>query len=276
MSDTEPNGFPTTIAHAASGATARPIDGPADSPCLDSRFQALDIGIEALWSDILKNSRLVKAIRSGAVTRELYAIYLMETYHYTLHNARNQALVALRDTGSPVYSKFCFEHAADESGHELMALHDLRSLGFDLQAFETTAPLPATETLIAYLYWVASHGNSRRRLGYSYWAESCYEHINPLLSRLSRTLGLSASQMTFFVAHSTIDAEHAADVRRVMERTCGPQDWQPINEVAFTSLSLTGAMLDAVYDEYVHFVEGASDRYAFLRERQSPSPEAVS
>ncbi|MDB5820172.1 MAG: hypothetical protein JWQ11_3812 [Rhizobacter sp.] len=286
--------MPEAVSTLATNTTAGPVDAGFDDDPFDAgaageagfdegHFKALDRGIDALWSDILGRSRLVKAIRSGAATRELYAIYLMETHHYTLHNARNQAVVALRDTGNPVYAKFCLSHAADESGHELMALHDLRALGLDLglgvdldlRRFMPPAPLPATETLIAYLYWISAQGNSRRRLGYSYWAESCYEHINPLLSKLRHTLGLTDAQMTFFVAHSVIDAGHAAEVRRIMRRTCGPDDWQPIAEAAHTSLSLTGALLDAVYDEYLRFLEGRSERYAFLQVRERGALEAV-
>ncbi|WP_228734174.1 hypothetical protein [Pseudomonas anatoliensis] len=49
----------------------------------------LDERIEQLWADILDSSRLVKAIRGGSVSKALYAIYMIETFHYTAHNARN-------------------------------------------------------------------------------------------------------------------------------------------------------------------------------------------
>jgi thiaminase len=89
----------------------------------------LDRRIEKTWADILDNSRLVKAIREGSVSKALYAIYMIETFHYTAHNARNQGLVGVRHADNPVYAKFCFEHAAQEVGHEKMALHDVMSLG---------------------------------------------------------------------------------------------------------------------------------------------------
>jgi pyrroloquinoline quinone (PQQ) biosynthesis protein C len=247
---------------------------PQLDPHPDDRFTLLDRLVSATWSEVLGTSRLVKTIRSGAVSRELYAIYLLETYHYTSHNARNQALVAVRDNGNPVYSKFCFEHAGEECGHERMALHDMVSLGIAPPDMQIPDPLAATETLIAYLYWISSAGNPLRRLGYSYWAESCYDYIDPLLRKVQATLGLAPSQMTFFVAHSEIDAGHAATVRQIMQRTCkSDADWEAVADVAQTSLRLTGRLMEAVYAEYLLFVEGRSRRYGFLRNcvRNAPS-----
>jgi pyrroloquinoline quinone (PQQ) biosynthesis protein C len=128
------------------------------------------------------------------------------------------------------------------------------------------APLPATETLIGYLYWISVKGNPFRRLGYSYWAESSYHHIRPLIAGVKSALGLSDSQLTFFVAHSDIDEAHAREVRTVIDRTCRTEDdWSALAEAAETSLRLTGRMLEAVYDEYERLMAGRSSRYAVLR-----------
>src|SRR4051812_13975499 len=90
-----------------------------------SRFASLDKLIARAWDDILSTSRLAKAIREKSISRELYIIYMTETFHYTAHNARNQAMAGVVHAENPVYAKFCFEHAAEETGHEKMALHDL-------------------------------------------------------------------------------------------------------------------------------------------------------
>nr|WP_230975073.1 iron-containing redox enzyme family protein [Burkholderia stagnalis] len=135
---------------------------------IDQQFTALEQRIRATWGEILDNSSLAQSIRTGEFSKELYMIYMLETYHYTSHNARNQALAGVAHPENPVYMKFCFDHAADEAGHEMMALHDLRSLGNANDELQLPAPLPSTETLIAYLYWASKHGNPFRRLGYSF------------------------------------------------------------------------------------------------------------
>ncbi|HEU4538289.1 MAG TPA: iron-containing redox enzyme family protein, partial [Polyangiaceae bacterium] len=198
--------------------------------------------------------------------RQLYGIYLLETYQYTLHNARNQALVGVRalDVSIP-YLKFCFEHAAEETGHEHMALHDLRALGLAREAIVIPPPLPMTEALIAYLYWVSATGNPLRRLGYSFWAESSYDFIMPLIARAKADLGLTPAQMTFFVAHSKIDEDHAAEVRRMIAENCKTErDWRDVEHVLETSLRLMGDMMEDVYAEYERLRRGESPNYAFL------------
>ncbi|WKV96685.1 iron-containing redox enzyme family protein [Pseudomonas sp. H22_DOA] len=231
----------------------------------EQQLSLLDERIENVWADILDNSRLVKAIRGGGVSKALYAIYMIETFHYTAHNARNQGLVGVRHADNPVYAKFCFEHAAQEVGHEKMALHDVMSLGLKNEAFDIPTALPATEVLIAYLYWISFTGNPLQRLEYSYWAENAYQFINPLINSLSETLSLKPAQLTFFIAHSDIDVEHFNEIKLILQRTCKDQsDWDAVATVMETSLRLTGNMLEAVYEQYEAWQNGLAPRYDFL------------
>lgn len=234
---------------------------------INQQFAALEQRISATWAEILECSPLSRAIISGEFSRDLYMIYMIETYHYTAHNARNQALAGVAHPENPVYMKFCFDHAAEEAGHELMALHDLRSLGQTEGELALPAPLSATETLIAYLYWASKQGNPFRRLGYSLWAESSYQHINPLVGKVKQQLGLKDNQLTFFVAHSSIDEKHAREVRSVIERVAKTSaDWEAIGETAEVSLRLTGRMLDEVYHEYRKLTNGQPSRYRSVRD----------
>jgi len=180
-------------------------------------------------------------------------------------HARNQGLVGVRHADNPVYAKFCFEHAAQEVGHEKMALHDVMSLGLKNELFDIPPALPETEVLIAYLYWISFTGNPLQRLGYSYWAENAYQFITPLISKLSEILALSPAQLTFFIAHSDIDIEHFNEIKLILRRTCKCQaDWEAINTVMETSLRLTGDMLEAVYEQYESWQNGLAPRYDFL------------
>jgi thiaminase len=239
---------------------------------IEQQFVTLEQRISATWAEILDNSPLAASIRTGQFSRELYMIYMLETYHYTSHNARNQALAGVAHPETPVYMKFCFDHAAEEVGHEMMALHDLCSLGRTDDELTLPAPLSSTETLIAYLYWVSKNGNPFRRLGYSFWAESSYHYINPLVDKVKEQLGLKDSQLTFFVAHSAIDEEHARDVRNVIERVAKTQsDWDAIGETAEVSLRLTGRMLHDVHAEYQKLVGGFPSRYSSTRDALFPT-----
>lgn len=218
------------------------------------------------WKRVFETSAFIKTIEQGKVTNSLYAMYLIETYHYTRHNAKNQALVGVSmPIADPQYLRFCFQHAAEEAGHELMAYHDLKCL-LDRRELELPEPLPATEILIAYLYWVSSQGNSLRRLGYSFWAETCYDYIGRLLKKVQKALDLQPAQMTFFVSHAHIDKQHAREVEQMLLRCCQSKaDWQAVATVMVTTLRLTAAMMDEVYVEFRKVLAEQSDRYAFLK-----------
>ncbi len=230
------------------------------------RLELLQGVLAAEWSVQLQASQLVDHLMSRPVDPRLYALYMLETYHYTFHNARNQALVGIRARGvRPQYMKFCFEHAEEETGHEKMALHDVNSMGFRLREEDLPLPPPQTEVLIAYLYWVSERGNPLQRLGYSFWAEDVYGFIDPMLQKVKSDLRLSNSQMTFFVAHSAIDEDHAEEVRRVLVENCTEaQDWEDVERVMLTSLRLTFAMMEGVLEEYLKIQRAEGSPYAEL------------
>ncbi len=229
--------------------------------------KALNARLETEMENLSRSPNLEKVLEPGFVDSRLYAMYLCETYHYTLHNARNQALVATRrDATNIQYMKYCLKHALEEAGHEMMALHDLKSLGFDINVETLPKPLVSTETLVAYLYHISEHFSPVARLGYSYWAERSYEFIQPLLAMLSDGIGIPKKAMTFFNEHSEIDAKHAEEVEEAINRFVkSPEDWNAVEEVMVGSLILTTRMMDQVFDEFCKLKDGQISRYTFLR-----------
>src|SRR5687768_18477655 len=88
------------------------------------------------------------------VTRGLYQDLMLQVYHYSRHNSMNQAVAAFVPAPEGLL-KFVYRHAAEELGHERMVVHDLKSIGLFEESDLRRAPLPATEALIGYLYYVA-------------------------------------------------------------------------------------------------------------------------
>lgn len=228
-----------------------------------NKFDYLDNKVSEIFDEILSQSLFIDSIKLGRVTKELFAIYLIETYHYTKHNPINQALVATRNINIPKkYRIYCYKHAREETGHENMVLNDIGQLGFNPQAVKCLKPLPETETLIAYLYWISTQGNPFQRLGYSYWAENCYRYINPVIERLGEVLSLTKKQLSFFIAHSSIDEKHAVEVANNIDLYCRTdEDFEDLAQVLETSLRLTGKILSAVYSKYMLSLENKDCRY---------------
>lgn len=231
-----------------------------------SNFQELSEARDLYWSDILSRSALAKTIMSGDFDKRLYAIYLIETYHYVIHNPRHQALVGVHAKNAPFnYVKFCYDHANEETGHEMMAFHDLLSLGLEKNSFTLDSPLNSTELLIGYLYYVSTTGNYLRRLGYSFWAEDSYGYIGELIGKVKEQLSLDHTQMTFLVSHSAIDEAHSAEIESMLNKYCSSaEDWNEVNRVMYTTLQIQALMLDEIDSEYQRIKKGEDSRYSFL------------
>ena len=236
----------------------------------------LDEVIGVIWAEILAHP-LAKTFANTMMSadRRIYALYMTQVYHYTFHTARNQALVGANLHNVDLrYMRYCFEHALEETGHEQMALHDLRAVGLRIEdpARDVPRPLPATELLIAYLYWVSTQGNPTQRLGYSYWAERSYDFIRPMIDTVRGRMNLATSDMTFFFAHSNVDEKHARDVTRVLAEVCRTaDDWAAVRRTAEMTLRLTLQILEQVYGEYVKLRDGLPSEYACLNVATPPS-----
>jgi hypothetical protein len=212
-------------------------------------FTRLDASIEDLWAQA-RASTFWRQIVAQGCDAELYRLAMVQIFHYTRHNSINQAVAAFRTEPEQMsLLRFVYCHAREEAGHENMVVHDLRSIGLmkDGQAFDP--PLPATDALINYLYGIALREGAIPRLGYSYWAESVYQHIGPLLFTAKKSLSLDERNMTFFAAHSEIDAKHIEQVRAMIcQAATTPEHADAIHRVAVTSLWLTIQLLAQAFD----------------------------
>jgi len=235
-----------------------------------NKLDELEALIQSEWKQAMSQPRVAQFIETAAANdRRIIAVYLLQVYHYAFHTARNQALVGINMANTNTqYMQFCFEHALEETGHELMALHDLGTMGIKFEdKTSIPAPLPATELLIAYLYYVASQGNPVQRLGYSYWSETSYSFIRTFMDMLMQSMQLEKSQMTFFYSHSHIDDKHAEDVKRILQKVCTTeQDWDAVKRVAKTTLRLTNDMFHESFEEFLKLTRGEKSAYAFINE----------
>lgn len=219
---------------------------------MDSNFlQNLEAAVAQEWARI-RQGRFWRRVLSEPVKPDLYRLLMEQIYHYTRHNSINQATAAYRTSPqNRRLLRFVYKHALEELGHENMVVHDLSSKNLYDPQLPERRPLPSTQALIAYLYQVAIEHGAVARLGYSYWAETCYAHIDVILKKLAADLDLSEREMTFFVAHSDIDARHSEEVvEAIRENAHSAEDQAEIINVARTTLYLTGQILEQVEQEY--------------------------
>ena len=201
--------------------------------------------MEAQWREI-KNGQFWHLVADRPVTRGLYRDMMLQVYHYSRHNSVNQAVAAFVPAPDGLL-RFVYRHALEELGHERMVVHDLRSIGLLDEADLAAPPLPATEALIGYLYFVALRYGPVARLGYSFWAEDAHAHIGDALAKICVELRLTSKNVTFFGAHAEADVDHIRQLEEALEKyAVTPQDQELVTRVATTTLSLTGQLLEQV------------------------------
>jgi len=210
-----------------------------------SFVHSLRHAVDAQWGDI-KRGEFWRLVQQRPVRKELYRDMMREVFHYSRHNSINQAVAAFVPAPEGLL-KFVYRHAAEELGHEKMVIHDLKSIGMWSDEDAEASPLPATEALIGYLYYVGLRYGPVARLGYSFWAEGAHSHIQEVLVKVCKDLQFTSRNITFFGAHAEADQEHIQQVEEAIARyAVTPQDQALVQRVATTTLSLTGQLLDQV------------------------------
>lgn len=219
--------------------------GRAGQPSGRAFVEQLRLAVDAEWAQI-KQGEFWQRVLAQPVTRPLYRDLMLQVYHYSRHNSMNQAVAAFVPAPEGLL-KFVYRHAAEELGHERMVIHDLKSVALFEEADLVKPPLPATEALIGYLYYVALRYGPIARLGYSFWAEGVYGHIQVPFAKISRDLQLTSKDVTFFGAHALADQAHIQQVEEAIERfAITAKEQAEVEQVARTTLSLTGQLLDQV------------------------------
>jgi hypothetical protein len=209
-------------------------------------IQTLRETVDAEWASIKQGEFWDRVMGQAPVTRALYRDLMLQVYQYSRHNSMNQAIAAFVPAPEGLL-KFVYRHAAEELGHERMVVHDLKSIGLFDEADLAKAPLPATEALIGYLYYVGLRYGPIARLGYSFWAEGIYGHIQGPFAKISQDLQLTSKNVTFFGSHAQADAAHIQQVEEAIDRyAITPEDQALVIKVALTTLSLTGQLLEQV------------------------------
>lgn len=210
-----------------------------------SFIETLQQIVDAEWARI-KAGEFWRCVMGKPVQRALYRDLMLQVYHYSRHNSMNQAVTAFVPAPEALL-KFVYRHAAEELGHERMVIHDLKSVELFDEADLARQPLPATEALIGYLYYVSLRYGAIARLGYSFWAEGVYGHIAGPFAKISQDLKLTSKNLTFFGSHAQADEAHIQQVTEAIERfAITPAEQAQVIQVARTTLSLTGQLLDQV------------------------------
>jgi pyrroloquinoline quinone (PQQ) biosynthesis protein C len=148
-----------------------------------------------------------------------YRKLLLELYHVVWHFNPVCAAAASRvaDTHRQV-RYYLYDHMHEEKGHEDWVLNDLQVLGATPEQSLAHQPAVDTLALTGYNYWAADRRHPCSVLGMLYALEVIASvYGGPFASALKERLLLEDDRgVSFISAHATLDAEHMADLRVVV------------------------------------------------------------
>jgi pyrroloquinoline quinone (PQQ) biosynthesis protein C len=167
---------------------------------------------------------LMDAVADG-MSVERYRALLLELYHVVWHfnpvsaAAASRMPDALRDV-----RYFLYEHMHEESGHELWVLNDLEAVGVAPETTRAHAPSVHTLAMTGYNYWAAERRHPASALGMLYALEVIASvYGGPFSAAIRESLLLDGERgVSFISSHATLDTEHMAELRDVINRIDTP------------------------------------------------------
>jgi pyrroloquinoline quinone (PQQ) biosynthesis protein C len=168
---------------------------------------------------------VVAAVADG-MNVDRYRALLLELYHVVWHFNPVCAAAASRMSDEwQVVRHFLYGHMHEETGHEEWVLNDLEAIG--VQRSDARAHLPSLHTLAlnGYNYWAADRRHPCSALGMLYALEVIASvYGGPFASAIRESLLLEGSAgVSFIDSHATMDAQHMAQLRLVLNKVVAPE-----------------------------------------------------
>ncbi len=173
----------------------------------------------------IRGNPVFDLISGGEVSRDLYAVYLRETYHLVRHTSRALARGASRvDDGQRALRAWLLEQANEEHGHELFCLKDLQNLGLAPEAVTAAAPGPGAWGVVTQNYFFAETHPSAL-LGVASATEGMGADLaGDMAAALIHRHGIPAGATTFLRSHAGFDQRHFEQARDAIDDLVADDD----------------------------------------------------
>jgi pyrroloquinoline quinone (PQQ) biosynthesis protein C len=150
---------------------------------------------------------------------ERYRNLLFELYHVVWNFNPICAAAASRisDRHKPI-RYFLYDHMKEEAGHEEWVLNDLVAMGVQAETTRAYAPTMLMLALNGYNYWAADRRHPCSVLGMIYALEVIASvYGGPITTAIKESLLLEDDRgISFISSHATLDTEHMAELRVVL------------------------------------------------------------
>ena len=148
-----------------------------------------------------------------------YRKLLLELYHIVWHFNPVCAAAASRVPDKLRQVRyFLYEHMHEESGHEQWVMNDLEAVGVGQSTLLAHQPSLNTLALTGYNHWAADRRDPCSVLGMMYTLEVIASVYGGTFAEAIRSSLLLEGErgVSFISSHATMDMEHMADLRKIL------------------------------------------------------------
>ena len=194
------------------------------------------------------SSKVLDMVANG-LTIERYRKFLLELYHVVWHFNPTCAAAASRLTDDHrAVRYFLYDHMTEEKGHEEWVLNDLSVVGVSPQTAFAYQPTLALLALNGYNYWSADRRHPCSVLGMVYALEVVASvYGGPLTSAITDSLLLQGDRgISFISSHATMDAEHMAELRVILNQVDDDDAKNAIVESTIFNFHQFGRVLELI------------------------------
>ena len=180
---------------------------------------------------------------------ERYRKLLLELYHVVWHFNPVCAAAASRIPDAQRQVRyFLYEHMHEESGHEEWVRNDLEAVGVGAAATEAHEPSAYTRALVGYNYWAADRRHPCSALGMLYTLEVIASvYGGPFAAAIKEARLLEGERgISFINSHATMDAEHMAELRKILNTLDDPAACDAVVESALINFHHFSRIIETV------------------------------
>lgn len=225
---------------------------------MNDAFDRFRQDVDFMWRETTSLATTQRVV-AGDMQRGELAMLTLQMYHYVKYTTPvfREALtqVPVGAAHDPLRRMLAF-FAADEEGHDRVALRDLASLGYDPEACMRTLPLPTTLNL---------HGANRLALaeygpyylvGETYATETVGAQMSAAIHAALGTKPALAGGIRFYDVHGEADVVHAAkSVETLRSALADPANRRPILLGCLTAWRNLAQLAAEVFKAHLYPVE---------------------
>lgn len=194
------------------------------------------------------SSKVLDIVANG-LPLDRYRKLLLELYHVVWHFNPTCAAAACRITDQHRNVRyFLYDHMNEEKGHEEWVLNDLQVVGVSAGMARAYSPTLVMLGLNGYNYWSADRRHPCSVLGMIYTLEVVASvYGGQMTAAITDSLLLEGDRgISFISSHATMDAEHMAELRVVLNQVVDDEAKTAIVESTVFNFHQFGKVLELV------------------------------